>query len=61
MATKVTSGGTAPKANKVKRGEAFMAGATARPPYGSSGRQAVPLSTSEQHPRYDPCVCHPSS
>ena len=44
VASKVTSNGTAPKAGRARRGKAFMARATARPPSSSSNPQAVPLS-----------------
>ena len=37
MASKVTRSGTASKASRAKRENAFMAGATARPLYSSSG------------------------
>ena len=56
--SKAISSGTAPKANKVGRGKASMARATARPPYSSKwSRSAYP----EQDHRDGPCVCHPSS
>ena len=47
MASKVTSNGTAPKATRARRGKAFMARATARPPSSSNisrNQRAVPLS-----------------
>ena len=47
MASKITSNGTARKASRARRGKAFTATATSRPPSSSnssSNQQSVPLS-----------------
>ena len=50
VASNVTGNGTAPTAGRVRREKAFMAGATARPPYSSSSLQMIPLSISRARP-----------